>query len=508
MPTTSKKESDKKGCIYGTLCDNEYYLEFVKEYWNTLDECTVLCPRFKSLMGKINKSTADVRSITDYDAALDLVLTSASKIRPTQTDGLVKALTSKVELLCQAIVTGSIDVDAHVCKLDAFLLNISGIQSESMPSLSAARDAVTTSKDAAAQQDETTKFDKSLDELGNKLSNVDPNDSVMDLDVGDFKASFASVAGHVTFANSSDIGGKLVAVIESGLAVLMRKCEPKAFALPHSFGPLMLVVEGLTRTSTYLEKPLEVQAIQSIAQFAKQFDSIAAIITVHKLGPDSHSRYSADPKLERARAASASLQNVRTLTDGFGDDAPGWLKVLYAYSQECLNSFGEHARTLRCAQVKCHHDVLQKVSTIPPFCETAVSHWLDESEYATNDDIDELISFLQSTLFTVSPDALESALHNAEATKTLTTTCREIFNLEISQEERKLDECLIIAKTTKCENVLLAILVEHRSKPIKLKRAVRDHLATFKDVWAMVHPVVANAASNFGASIAKEPKVD
>ena len=122
--------------------------------------------------------------------------------------------------------------DAHVCKIDACLLKISGIQSESLPSLSAARDAVTTSKDAAAQQDETTKFDKPLGELWNKLSNVDPNDSVMDLDVGDFKASFASVAGHVTFANSSDIGGKLVAVIESGLAVLMRKCEPKAFALP------------------------------------------------------------------------------------------------------------------------------------------------------------------------------------------------------------------------------------------------------------------------------------
>ena len=103
---------------------------------------------------------------------------------------------------------------------------------------------------------------------------------------------------------------------------------------------------------------------------------------------------------------------------------------------------------------------------------------------------------------------MESALHNAEATKNVTTTCRDIFNLEFTEEELKLDKCITVAQTTKCENVLLALLVEHRSKPIKFKRAVRDHLATFKNVWMMAHPVVANAASNFGASIVKEPKVD
>ena len=62
------------------------------------------------------------------------------------------------------------------------------------------------------------------------------------------------------------------------------------------------------------------------------------------------------------------------------------------------------------------------------------------------------------------------------------------------------------ARQTAAENILLALIIEHKAKPIRLKRAIKDHMEEYKDVWACVHNIVCRAAELFATNSAKEPK--
>lgn len=107
----------------------------------------------------------------------------------------------------------------------------------------------------------------------------------------------------------------------------------------------------------------------------------------------------------------------------------------------------------------------------------------------------------------MSPEKLEHALEAATTIRNDLRRVTEVFAKSTTASETQLTDLINVARLTKAESVTLALMVENKSKPIRLKRAIKDHAEEFKDVWAHVHPIVNNVYSAVCVSSAKAPKM-
>ena len=104
---------------------------------------------------------------------------------------------------------------------------------------------------------------------------------------------------------------------------------------------------------------------------------------------------------------------------------------------------------------------------------------------------------------------METALAAAIQVRDAVKEAADLFLRDAPPEALlNLNKSIATARVTKAENVFLACVQEHRSKPIRLKRVIRDHIHNLSDVWNNVHAIVKQLADTMSATMVKEPKVD
>ena len=178
--------------------------------------------------------------------------------------------------------------------------------------------------------------------------------------------------------------------------------------------------------------------------------------------------------LSVVRAGAAALK-ITSFQSDLGDAAPGWVLDFLKAGTEMVNELGDHVVKLKTVTAKSKGEALNTVAKLKPFKNKDSKHWLDESDYLVSEDTDEFLDFLGETLFTVSPAELQQTLTEAVHYLGEMRLARDVFAKSPSDEEKKLVEIIDMARGTKAENIACALLKEHRLKPIRLKRTLKDH---------------------------------
>jgi hypothetical protein len=419
-------------------------------------------------------------------------------------------LATKTQSVCQSILTDQfVDLATYVTDLDdLFKLSKSFSDSAAMPSLQTAQEKLDGVMSRAAAVAAYAQFERSANAAAAKMLALGGTISVIDVPDTDFQNFITATVNTSSIANESETGAKVVSTLHAGKQLLLSAAATKGPALSHDTAKkIELVVGCLRQFSSALVQSSEIPVVKDITKCADHMDALRAVVAVNSLGPDANTRLQADATLSVATAGSSGLQKLETYRTELGGDAPGWLTAATTEAKAMLDELGDHAVRLKTAPAEVRLNALQEVSKIRPFFKDDAAHWLDESDFLATKNTEELHDFLNQTIFTVSPEKLEHALEAATTIRNDLRRVTEVFAKSTTDSETQLTDLINVARLTKAESVTLALMVENKSKPIRLKRAIKDHAEEFKDVWAHVHPIVNNVYSALCVSSAKAPKM-
>ena len=416
-----------------------------------------------------------------------------------------------METSCQSIITGAIDVSADVSVADDLFAAAAGngLDATTVPSLSAAQEKVGLVRAKAAAESASLQFDRQSEEIAAAFLAIGGAESVVDVDVARFPKVTAVLAEKsVKTEGEGSSGTKIKSVLETGRDLVYNSAVPKAPVLTNkAIGSLERVLTDLKAFWNSLTDHKDLAPVNDLIKISGLMDSLAALRKVVELGPDTNVRFQTDPSLKTTRAGAAAHKKLAEFATEAGESTPGWLKAAIQEAATLLGDFGDHVLKLKSAPIEDKVAALQVVAKVPPFFNADASHWLDDSHFLATEDVDELEEFLRSTLFTVPIAPFQLALESATVCRDELAHVIDTFGVAAPDAKKELDDAIHVARITKAEIIVLALIVEHQTKPIRLKRAIKDHMQEFSDVWASVHSIVERAAELFSTTSAKEPKV-
>ena len=122
-----------------------------------------------------------------------------------------------------------------------------------------------------------------------------------------------------------------------------------------------------------------------------------------------------------------------------------------------------------------------------------------------NPRIDDMLDFAKGTIFMTGPEKFQTALKGAEAVMAKSKKIMEIFNADGNKEITELGNMVAKATVTKTENTVICLFSTYKDNALKLKRLLRDMIATTSDsgVWPQVHGVLREVTEEFLGPTAK-----
>ena len=171
-----------------------------------------------------------------------------------------------------------------------------------------------------------------------------------------------------------------------------------------------------------------------------------------------------------------------------------------------MNDFSVYVVGLHEKPAAVSTSALEPLSKVKVFGDASKEHFPDESDYLDTEDLTQLVQFCSETIFHTPPHAFQCALKAAEDAQKDLDSALGAFGRKSDIADAS-DKVLQLARLTKCETVALALIQEHISTPVKLKRILRELKdVEFDDVFSKAHPIVLSAVGTFTGSVTKAAK--
>jgi hypothetical protein len=506
-----KHLDSKNDGLYATLTNNPFYAVLVKEYWSTVDACDKMCTQMKVQATRLD--SASVRDFSVLSSSLDMAISNKPILRPTQCDALMELVATKLEALAQHVATQCL-TDESIANNEQLLKDIfakAANNNIAIASAATATDQLGQLHERAASQQALVDFETSCTNISGYVNGLPKNATILDLDPSEILKLRQFSMSSESVASDSGAASKALGAVDSLFGIIERRDPTEVDVcvneLVASFQAALSCAQVLT--NSVVGSPSLPQS-KEILRLCGVLDSIGAVLKYQLPHNNFAAKLQKDPDFSLARAAFGGLQKIRDALDVYPEnEKPSWLHKFHSDSANRLVEVGWHAKGVRAVALREAVRVLTPLKTIPGFFDKSKHHFLDESDFMENEDIDMLMAYCNETVFKTRPDEFHRALENMMKSQAACLEITEAFGLTEDVEMSNSAILIQQARTTKVEPIALALILEHRNYPIKLKRMLRDiSEKEYRDVWAKTHPIVQNVVGGFLSAGAKALKVE